>query len=232
MALGNAGLGGSTPQMNRLPEVAGSKALFHSVRDIAIILDKTAKAGYGVIKQGTLCGVNSVDGKLVPYPTTDPTHSLTSGRAFIVTDLVNATKLVYVTVADSYKFAVGDSLIIDRNNATAQDPLDLGAITAIDRTTAVNRATITVTTNITGANHTVANSASCYVKTDASTPWTKVIYVVDQDIDTGTGSDAKGANTSVVLSNAALYKFALTNYDAAALADLGGVVDGRLVILK
>ena len=49
-----AGLGGDIPQMNRMPEGRGSKPLFHSVRDIALILDKTVAAGYGVLRIGTV----------------------------------------------------------------------------------------------------------------------------------------------------------------------------------
>ena len=36
--------GGSIPQMWRGPEGVGSKPLFHSVRDIALIIDKTVKS--------------------------------------------------------------------------------------------------------------------------------------------------------------------------------------------
>lgn len=224
-----AGIGGSTPQLNRGPEVPGSKALFHSVRDIALILDKTAKAGYGVLKAGTLCALNTNDSKMVPYPTSDPTDT-GSARAFLVADAADASAVVYVTIEDSYKFVVGDSLIIDRSNGGVQDVQDLGAIT--DITLSASRAAITATTNVSGANHTVANSASVYVKADASTPFTKAVYINDQDVDTGTGADAKGANTSVVLSNAVLYKHALQNYDAAGATDLGAVEDGRFVVLK
>ena len=43
---------GSIPQMIRGPEVPGLQPLFHSVRDIALVIDKTAQAGYGVLKGG------------------------------------------------------------------------------------------------------------------------------------------------------------------------------------
>ena len=80
------GIRSSVPQMNRYPEGAGIKALFHSVRDIALIIDKTVQAGYGYLKAGTVMAVNLSDagGKGRP-PHNDPFSSFgfCRGRAAV-----------------------------------------------------------------------------------------------------------------------------------------------------
>lgn len=225
---------GSVPQMNRYPEGLGQKALFHSVRDIALIIDKSVKAGYGVLPLGTIMAVNSNDKKLVPYPQATAASNDTNAKAFLVADGATDSAIVYTTVKDSYKFEVGDSLIIATDAAV--DAQDLGAITAIDRTDANGtRAKITATTNLSdaGGDFTVANATHVYLEGgDTSAPFTKAQYVLDKDIDTGEGENAEGAITSVVINNAVLYEAALIGYDDAAATDLGTTEDGRFVILK
>lgn len=108
---------GSTPQINRTGETPGQKPLFHSVRDIALLLDKTVQAGYGDLKIGTLMAVGSATGKLVPYPQTNANENDTNAKAYLVADAGSAAVVVYTTIEDSYKFAVGDSLILDGTGA-------------------------------------------------------------------------------------------------------------------
>lgn len=108
---------GSVPQMNRYPEVPGQKPLFHSVRDIALILDKTVKAGYGVLRIGTVMCVATEDSKLVPYPMANANENDTNAKAYLVADAKDSATDVYVKIEDSYKFEVGDSLILDGSGA-------------------------------------------------------------------------------------------------------------------
>lgn len=225
-------INGSTPQLNRGAEGVGYKALFHSVREVALILDKTAKAGFGMLRAGTVMAVDSVGSYLVPY-ITDLHTDTNVGRAYLVTDVASASNLIYMTLADSYKFIVGDKIALVRDNGGSPQYFDGGPITAIDRTTDPSRAKITMTTAIAAVTtFSVANKVNAYHQSSASGKFSTAMYIIDQDIDTGAGEGAKGAQTSVVISNCILYKNALTNYDAQALTDLGGKADGRFVILK
>jgi hypothetical protein len=122
----SAGLGGSIPQMNRGVEVPGSKALFHSVRDIALIIDKTVQSGYGVLRAGTILAKNATTNLLVPYVTSDYTDD-NVGRAFITNDISNTDDTCYVTKPDSYKFQVGDPLMLVRANAETDATATAGA---------------------------------------------------------------------------------------------------------
>lgn len=222
------GLGGNIPQLNRSGQVPGSKALFHSVRDIALIIDKTCKAGYGYLKAGTIMAINSADGDLVPYPEAAFATNLANSKAWLVADTGITASTVEVLNDEAYKFAVGDSLVIVDDTTAAED---LGAIVSIVRG-ANGIAVITVTTAIGGTAFTVANTAAVCVKSDTAAGFTKAFYVLDQDINTGAGADALGANTSVVVSNAVLYEAVMVNIDSAAKTDLGTVSDGRFLILK
>lgn len=333
-----AGLGGDIPQMNRMPEGRGSKPLFHSVRDIALILDKTVAAGYGVLRIGTVMAEDAFSKNLIPYPSASANNNDSNAKAYLLAQPANSATDLFVTVPDSYKFTVGASLIIDGSDAgaaevqsvactstttgdvyvlafsgssitatvgatqtlaalvtllqaatgysalpftvsagssaltltwktvgvvstkatltlgsgsavaattttpgvaidqTATSSEDLGAIIAIDRTYASGtQAQITVSTGVTtGANFSIAKYASAYLKGsgEVSSPFTKAKYILDKDIDTGIGADAKGALTSVVLSNAILYTNSLVGMDSAAMTDLGAITDGRFTILK
>lgn len=224
----------NTPQMNRYPEVPGIKPLFHSVRDIALILDKTVQAGYGYLKSGTVMAINASGaggvGKLVPYVPISTAVVLGADSAIGVAPLVQnaASGHIYVSMEDSYKFEVGDDLVLD--NDSDEGPTIAAAITAIDRKTSTLFADIT-TTGFSHGNYTVAKKAYAYIKTYASDQYTYPAYILDKDIDTGIGADALGALTSVVVSNCVLYKNSLVNLTAAAIAALG-VVDGRFFIMK
>lgn len=224
----------SIPQMNRNPEGYGIKALFHSVRDIALIIDKTVSKGYGYLKAGTVMAVNASNaggvGKLVPYVPISTSVVLGAdsaiGVAPIVVDCTSGH--VFVSLQDAYKFEVGDDLILD--NDSDEGPVVAAAITDIDVTTSTIYADIT-TTAFSHGNFTVAKKAYAYVKTYANDPYTIAAYVLDKDIDTGVGSTALGALSSVVVSNCVLYKNSMTNLTAAAITALGSV-DGRFLIMK
>lgn len=235
MAIGN----GSTPQLNRGAQVAGARALFHSVRDIALILDKTLKAGYGVLKAGTLMAVvagetDAADyGKLVPYAMTNASAAQNGGnaKAYLAVNYTSTGTTAQITNEESYKFTLGDHLIMGATGETSQT---CGELTGIARSTVTGLATLTFTA-ITTTAMTVANSAFVHVKSAAADPFTKAVYLLDQDTDTGTGEDALGALSSVVVSNAIVYKAVIDGINgetAAYVTDMGGVADGRFVILK
>lgn len=228
-------LGGSIPQLVRNPEGQGIKRLFFSQRDIALIKDKTVSASYGVLRAGTVMAENTSGaggkGKLVPFVPVSTDVVLGTDSAIGVSAVVanGATGHIYVSKADSYKYAVGDQLYFD--NDSDEGPVDCGDITAIDRTTSPIYADIACG-SYTATNCTVAKKAYVYVETDASDPYSKAKYILDKDIDTGTGEDAAGALTSVVISNAILYKASLINCGDDAVSDLSAVVDGPHLILK
>ena len=222
------GLGGSIPQINRSGITPGSKALFHSVRDIALIIDKTLKPGYGYLKAGTVMCINTLDAMLVPYPEVAFATNLARAKSFLTSDCADAATTLSITNDESYKFVVGDSIVMYDNTSAAEN---LGAITNIVRG-ANGIATITFTTATINGPHTVAHLSCIYAKTDTAAGFSKATYILDQDINTGYGKDAKGANSSVVVSNAVLYKSSMVNYDTQAGTDLGTISDSRLIILK
>lgn len=225
-------MNGSTPQINRSGETPGPKRLFHSVRDIALIKDKTIDPGYGVLHAGTIMGVNTVGSNLVPYVPTGLVAYGTFAVAPALADMASTADTISVPLSSIKRFVVGANLIIVRDNGGTQALHDGGAIISAVKATEYS-ATITFTDALaTDANFTVANMASCFVESDASTPFTKAVYVLDKDTDTGVGEDAKGANVSVVISNAILYTTSLINHDAAAATDLGSITDGQHTILK
>lgn len=223
---------GNTPQVIRSGETPGSKRLFHSVREIALIKDKTIDPGYGYLKAGTMLAVNTVSGNCVPYVPTGLAAYGTFAVAPALSDLASTATTIVVPLAALKRFTAGDNLILVRNNAGTQALHDGGAIVSAVKSTDYS-ATITFTTALdTDANFTVANYASCFVEGDASTPFTKAVYVLDKDCFTGEGEDALGANVSVVLSNCILYTTSLVNFDAAAKTDMGAVTDGQHTIFK
>lgn len=218
------GQGGSTAQFNTGGMVPGVKALFHSPREIALIKDKTIKPGFGVVKAGTVMAVDTLSGDLVPCANTLVTQA-DAGRVYLAGS-VTAAAIVLVPLAQSYRFAVGDVVVIGDNVPAYTDG---GAITAIDRETYPGLAEITFTNNATA---TMANEANIYHKAGAAGKYSDAVWINDQDVFTGDDAQAAGANTSVVISNAVLYLNALIGYDAAAATALGGVTDGAHVILK
>jgi len=229
------GLNGDMPQMVRNPEGYGIKRLFYSVRDIALIKDKTFAPGYGVVKAGTVVSVNSSaagnKGTLVPYVPVYSKLTLGTSSAVGVSPIVQdgVTGSVKISLEDSYKYVVGDDLVVENN--AGEGPLAMGAITAIDRTTDTRFATLTVGA-YTATNVTVAKAAYVYAEAGASDPWSSAAFILDKDVDTGTGEDAAGAQATVIISNAMLYTASLTNATSEALTALGTISDGQHTILK
>ena len=201
------------------------KKLFYSNPEAALRIPVTLKSGYGIIPMGTLlarvlngaaAGVGEL-GKYVPYNPTDMTGNVPqAGRAYILADSGTAV-LVYVTQDDSYRFKVGDDIIINDSDTTA---VNLGAITAIDRTTERQRAKITFTTS-TGADFATADSAYIACEAGANTDFSTADGVLEKDVDTGVGENAKGAIASMLVSNALIYHGACENADTAGIADIG-----------
>ena len=193
-----------------------AKRLYFSEPKAARKIPRTVRSGYGILEHGLVMAVNTsagTAGKLIPYnPTAVTGVEIAPGRAYLVADSGAANKLLDVTIEDSYKFKVGDDLMLVDDTTTVEN---LGAITGIDRTTVKHKATITVTTDIGGTPFTVARFAFVYIGgADAA------IGILEKSVDTLTGEDGKDANTVLILGNAVLYK-GVVNTDAAALTDLG-----------
>ena len=203
------------------------KRLFYSDPDKAFARAITIPAGYGVIPAGAIMGIitestNRV-GQHVPYTGLDTVGgnvaagiSYLFGAAFLVAD-PSTNKVGYVTMEDSYKFAVGDHLVA---GDSTRSNTDLGAITAIDRTTYTHMASITVTNSFT--SETVAQGALITIQSALATPWVCATGVLKAAVDTGVGENAKGGQGVLVIKNAMLYSANLYNYNADVATDLSG----------
>jgi len=206
------------------------RVLFKSDPDAALTLPITISAGWGVLKMGTaLCKNDSAAGNVGKYLPYDPTATITGtenapGRAYLVQDSGTTASILYVTMSDSYKFAVGDDIIINDDTTTAEN---LSAITAIDRDTYPHMAAITVTTATGGTSFTTARFA--YITCEGYDTCDGILM---KSVDTGTGATAKGAGASMIVSNATLYNGMLTNVDSAARTDLGASVKGQYLFIK
>jgi len=214
---------GDTAYINRGSQ-EDLKRLFYSDPDKALAKIITIPAGYGVIKAGAVMGIitestDRVD-QYVPYTGLDAVGNVAAGvsylfgAALLVADpSTNTTG--YVTMDDSYKFAVGDHLVAGDSDLS---PTDLGAITAIDRTTYTHIAGITVTNSF--GSETIAKGGLVTIQSATASPYVCAKGILKATVDTGTGEDAKGAQGALVIKNAMLYKNCLYNYNADALADL------------
>jgi len=206
------------------------KTLYYSDPMAALKVPITIMAGYGVLEQGTAIALNGSAagqiGKNFPYdPSAVPDGILfRPGAAHLVTDSGTTASILYTTLEDSYKFEVGDDVFIEDDTTAAEN---LGAITAIDRTTYTNRAAITVTTATGGTSFTTARFAYLAVE-----GYTTCVGILEKSVDTGTGVNAKGALATMIISNCTLYNGMLTNVDSAALSDLSGVSYGQYVLIK
>ncbi len=228
---------GESPYVVRGNE-EGYKRLFYSNPNNALMRDVTIAAGYGVLRAGTPLALNvsaaGNAGKYVPYcPTTpnsgDPTQK---GNAFILQDGA-ANAYAYVTLEDSYKFVVGDDLIAYETDLTTTSVVEMGAITAIDRTTYVHMAVITATSNM-GTSVDVANSGAVHVEcgADNTNGFSDCAGILANTVDTGTGENAKGALAPMVISNAILYEGSCEGLDSAAKTDLSASSNGNLLVIK
>ena len=222
------------PQITRGQQM-DLKRLYYSDPNAALTAEITIAAGYGVLKLGTVLAKNlSAAGNkdlLVPYnPTTFTGAENHPGRAYLVTDSGTSATDLYVSMDDSYKFAVGDDVIINDDTTAAEN---LGAITAIDRTTETHRAKITVTTATGGTSFTTARKACIFVEAGTSgNNYSDAVGILEKSVDTGTGVNAKGAIATLIISNAVLYEGCLTNIDAASKTDLAAVSFGQYLVVK
>jgi len=214
------------------------RALFKSRPENAAIKDVSIPAGYGVIPAGTVMGIitesTSRKGMYVPYVCADNGLSagLTTypGLAYLTQDGA-ANAYVYVTMNDSYKFAVGDHLATGDSDTDGGSCIDLGAITAIDRTTYSHVGKITVTNNVTTAI-TMANGGCVWIQSKTAAPHVEAKGILAGGVDTGEGENSKGGQGNLIFGNAVLYKGALYGYDDEAKTDLGNTEDGNLIYLK
>jgi hypothetical protein len=211
------------------------KRLYYSNPDAALKVPITIDAGYGILKAGTTLAISlsaaGNTGKFVPYnPTTVTGAEVAPGRAYLVQDSGTTASILYVTMDDSYKFAVGDDVIIHDDTTTAEN---LGAITAIDRTTYTHMAAITVTTATGGTSFTTANFA--YIAAEAgvsANSYSDCVGVLEKSVDTGVGVNANGALATLILGNCVLYTGVLTNMDAAAIVDVSAASIGNFTYIK
>jgi len=194
------------------------KNLFASPPDQALTLDVFISRGFGVLKSGTVIARNTSaagnGGKYVPYDphATISAAAIAPGRAYLVTDCAGSTT-GEILIEDSWKFIIGDEVFHqDSDTALAT----AGVISAIDRITYLNKAT--VTTNGTWSTSVDAGSmfGNCYAKGGDI-----AIGILMQSVDTGIGENAKGANATLIMHHAKLYVGMLLNLDTNAKSDLG-----------
>ena len=215
------------------------KRLFYSRPEQALMRDVTLSAGYGIIKAGTPIMINKSAagnvGEHVPYAMTVPDSSdvTQKGNAFLVAAAGAAETSVYVTMDDSYKFEVGDDIIITSTSYETTSVENLGAITAIDRTTYQHMAKITFTSAISGT-FTIAASSAIHVEGGATSAngYSEAVGILASTVDTGTGENAKGALAPMILGVAILYEGCCEGLDAAAKTDINAASNGNLLVIK
>jgi len=210
------------------------KKLYYSNHMAALRVPVTLQKGYDLVRAGTTLARNISAGGglnlLVPYNPTIFPVSIDIGRAYLITDSGALATTLYVTLEDSYKFMVGDDIIINDNSTAAEN---LGAITAIDRTTDSFRAAITVTIAVGATSFTTARRAHISVEAgNSSNNYSDCVGILEKTVNTGTGEKSKGAVSTLILGNCVLYEGLLTNLDAAAIVDLGVSTFGQYVYIR
>lgn len=201
------------------------KRLYKSLRDIAILTDKTLRGGYGVLEIGTVLAVDQNDTDLlVPYVPDDIDYG-DVGRVFLQTDCDDSDNF-YVDLLESYKLAEGDTIVMSNTDDDYEDE----TIDSIDRTTYASLGRALVTLEGTAVlDYTVAKKANCYVKAaDAATSNknSTAAYILEMEADTGAGENANGANSTVLLQNALIYQADCPNMDSTAATSLGVTSEG------
>jgi len=212
------------------------KRLYYSEHLAALRVPITIMPGFGLIEQGTTLAKNlsaaaaGGKGKLLPYAATTFPASVDAARAYLVANSGTTDKFVYVSMEDSYKFVVGCDVIINDDTTSAEN---LGAVTAIDRTSENHRAKITFTTAIGGTAFTTARYAYIMIEAGISANnYSDCVGILEKTVDTGTGVTAKGAVATLILGNCVLYTGALTNLDAAAIADISSASFGQYTYIR
>lgn len=228
MNITTAGIGGDIPQVNHVmgPQFR-EKRLFFSEPEIALIIQKNVRGGYGDLEAGTVMAVETLTGFLVPY-IPDTISAADVGRIMLVSDNITATTFK-IWKEDIGKLDVDSVIILTDSDGAYEE----GVVASIVADAGGRTYTVTLDdATTTSGGFTVAKSACCYLKAGASGKKSTAVYVLDQHLSTGDYTNPNGAHTSVVVSNAILYKDAMVGADATALTALSGVVDGPYVILK
>lgn len=209
------------------------KKLYFSEPLAALKVPITISPGWGILKMGTVLSKNTSalttgnSGLFFPY---DPTATITGaenapGRAYLVATQTTGTAVCNVTLADSYKFKVGDDIIICDSDGEAH--LDNGgAIISIDRTTYTSYAVITFTT-VTGDDFTTAKFA--YATPEG---FNTAVGVLEKSVDTGIGTGSKGAVATLILGNCVLYSGMLLNLDSNAATDVSATSFGQFHYIR
>ncbi len=217
---------GDSPNIVYGPLQKDYKRLFYSDEAVVLQVPITLAPGYGILKAGTALAKNNSalttgnKSKYFPYSPAAITGAEDApGRAYLVQPTVNGSPDVYTTIQDSYKFKVGDDLMVIDNTTSGEN---LGAITAIDRTSYTHMAKITATANAGSTPFTVARFAFV-----AAEGYDTCVGILGKSVDTGTGANAAGANAGMLLKNYILYTAGLINVDAAAIADLSLTAIGQ-----
>src|SRR6056297_1820314 len=130
------GAAGNSPQQSiRGYTPVFYKRLYKSPREVALLLDKTIRSGYGVLEAGTVMAVDQNDtDQLVPY-TPDSISTTDVSRVFLLTDC-DASDNFYVDMLESYKLAVDDEITFTDSDGAYETE----TISAIDRTSYDNKA--------------------------------------------------------------------------------------------
>jgi hypothetical protein len=210
------------------------KRLYYSDHMAALRVPVTLMAGYGLVEQGTTLAKNlSAAGnkaKLLPYAATSFPASIDAARAYLVANSGTTDKFVYVSMDDSYKFAVGDDVILNDDTTSAENK---GAITAIDRTSENHRAKITFTAAIGGTAFLTTRYAYIAIEAgDNTNNYSDCVGILEKSVDTGIGVNAKGAVATLIIGNCVLYTGCLTNLDAAAITDLAAASFGQYTYIR
>ena len=140
-----AGLGGYTPQVNYtgFTEIR-EKKLFLSQREIALILPKTFRGGYGELAAGTVMAVDTNSKTLVPYIPDTINLVADMGRIDLVTDCNTATSFL-IWVEESGKIKAGDVIVLTDSDGTYEEKT-VSTIAVYDE----KRSTVTLTAATTG----------------------------------------------------------------------------------
>lgn len=210
---------GDSPNILYGPMQTDYRRLLYSDEAILMQVPIQLAAGYGILKAGTALAKNNSalttgnKAKFFPYsPAAITGTEIAPGRAYLVQPTVNGSPLLYVNMEDSYKFKVGDDIMVIDDTTSGEN---LGAITAIDRVSNTHMAKITATTNAGATPFTVARFAFV-----AAEGYDTCVGILGKSVDTGTGANAVGAGATILLKNYIAYTAGLINVDSAAVADL------------
>ncbi len=216
-----------SPRLNRGIQSPDYRVLYYSNPDAALKIPVTLSGGFGVVPAGTILAKNTSastlrQGYFVPYePTAITGNEFAPGRAYLVADTMSGETSIYISIEDSYKFAVGDDVVVVDNANASQN---LGAITAI--TLSANRAMITVTNNLTTI---FTTDQFAHIYTEGATI---AVGILEKSVDTGVSVNAWKANSMLILGNCVLYRASLENNDATSTSTLGITVLGQYAYMK